>query len=77
MDDDDLTKGREGRGHTCGAAFENAWNNAKKNGAEPGAYMVEYVAIETENPIRDLHRGHRPRRIAEREQLQPATSARA
>lgn len=48
-DDDD--KGYEGRGGNLGAAFENAWNSAKENGAPPGRYTVE-IAIEAENPIR-------------------------
>ena len=50
MDDRD-DKSHEGRGGNLGAAFENAWNSAKENGAPPGRYTVE-IAIETENPIR-------------------------
>jgi hypothetical protein len=41
----------KGRGGNLGAAFENAWNTAKENGAPPGVYKVE-IAIEAENPIR-------------------------
>jgi hypothetical protein len=52
MDDDDLTRAWEGRGQHLHDALDDAWNNAKKGGAEPGTYVVQYVAIETENPIR-------------------------
>jgi hypothetical protein len=52
MDDDDLTQSWEGRGQHLHDALDDAWNNAKKNGAEPGRYVVQYVAIEAENPIR-------------------------
>ena len=41
----------KGSGGNLGAAFENAWNSAKEEGAQPGRYKVE-IAIETENPIR-------------------------
>lgn len=41
----------KGKGGNLGAAFENAWNTAKENGAPPGTYKVE-ICIETENPIR-------------------------
>jgi hypothetical protein len=50
MDRDD-DKRYKGTGGNLGAAFENAWNSAKENGAEPGVYSVE-IAIEAENPIR-------------------------
>lgn len=40
----------EGRGGNLGAAFEDAWSNAKKNDAPPGLYTVE-IAIEASNPI--------------------------
>jgi hypothetical protein len=49
MDDRD-DKSHEGRGGNLGAAFENAWNSAKANGAQPGVYTVE-LAIEASNPI--------------------------
>ncbi len=42
----------EGRGKSLHDALEHAWNQAKKDGAEPGTYVVEGIAIETENPIR-------------------------
>jgi hypothetical protein len=41
----------KGSGGNLGAAFENAWNAAKEQGAPPGVYRVE-IAIEAENPIR-------------------------
>jgi hypothetical protein len=50
MDDYD-DKSYEGRGGNLGAAFENAWNSARENGAPPGVYSVS-IAIEAENPIR-------------------------
>lgn len=43
-------KSYEGRGGNLGAAFEDAWNTAKTNGAPPGLYSVE-IAIEASNPI--------------------------
>jgi hypothetical protein len=44
-------KSHKGTGSNLGAAFENAWNSAKENGAAPGVYTVQ-IAIEAENPIR-------------------------
>ncbi|HEY7421688.1 MAG TPA: hypothetical protein VH541_06740 [Gaiellaceae bacterium] len=41
----------KGKGGNLGAAFENAWNAAKEEGAEAGVYRVE-LKIEVENPIR-------------------------
>ena len=41
----------KGTGGNLGAAFENAWNTAKEEGAPPGVYKVE-ISIEAENPIR-------------------------
>lgn len=51
MDDYDDKPCYKGKGGNLGAAFENAWNTAKENGAPPGVYTVE-IAIEAENPIR-------------------------
>ncbi len=42
----------EGRGKDLTAALEHAWERAKDDGAEPGTYVVQGIAIETENPIR-------------------------
>ena len=50
-DNDYDDKRYKGKGGNLGAAFENAWNTAKENGAPPGVYTVE-IAIEAENPIR-------------------------
>jgi hypothetical protein len=46
--DDDVY---EGSGPTLEAAFEDAWNHAKKNRAQPGTYPAKLIAIEAENPI--------------------------
>lgn len=51
MERDYDDKTYKGTGGNLGAAFENAWNTAKENGAPPGVYTVE-IAIEAENPIR-------------------------
>lgn len=51
MSDYDDNKSYKGTGGNLGAAFENAWNTAKENGAPPGVYTVE-ISIEAENPIR-------------------------
>jgi hypothetical protein len=42
----------EGRGPHLHDALDDAWQNAKRDGAEPGTYVVQAIAIETENPIR-------------------------
>ena len=42
----------EGRGTSLHEALEDAWKHAKKDKAEPGRYVVQGIAIETENPIR-------------------------
>ena len=42
----------EGRGEHLHDALEDAWKRAKDDGAEPGTYVVQGIAIETENPIR-------------------------
>jgi hypothetical protein len=42
----------EGRGQHLHDALDDAWQNAKKDGAEPGTYVVQGITIETENPIR-------------------------
>jgi hypothetical protein len=47
----DYGKSYHGTGGNLGAAFENAWNAAKEQGADPGTYTVQ-IKIETENPIR-------------------------
>ena len=36
---------------TLQAAIENAWENAKEDGAEPGCYVVTRITIEANNPI--------------------------
>jgi hypothetical protein len=33
------------------AALENAWEDAKKNGGQPGTYVVERIEIDCRNPI--------------------------
>jgi hypothetical protein len=54
MRDDDNTEFPlwEGRGERLHNALENAWERAQEDGAEPGTYVVQAIAIETENPIR-------------------------
>jgi len=42
----------EGYGKTLTTALNNAWKQAKSDGAKPGTYVVQTIAIETENPIR-------------------------
>ena len=42
----------EGYGKHLETALENAWEKAKGSGAKPGTYVVQTIAIETENPIR-------------------------
>jgi hypothetical protein len=42
----------KGEGASLHAALDDAWETAKKDGADPGTYVVEEIAIETVNPIR-------------------------
>ncbi|MFL5960506.1 MAG: hypothetical protein ACJ75G_09600 [Gaiellaceae bacterium] len=49
MNDDD--KRWKGQGEKLKDAFDDAWDKAKGNGAEPGKYVVERIEIETSNPI--------------------------
>ena len=42
----------EGYGEHLTTALEHAWEQAKKDGAKPGKYVVQTIVIETENPIR-------------------------
>jgi hypothetical protein len=51
-DDEDYEPLWEGRGQHLHDAIDDAWKQAKKDGAEPGTYVVQAIAIETENPIR-------------------------
>lgn len=51
-DQDDFEVVWEGRGQHLHDAIDDAWQNAKKEGAGPGTYVVQAIAIETENPIR-------------------------
>ena len=47
------TRAWEGQRRTsAGGARATPGNSAKENGAQPGTYMVETIAIEAENPIR-------------------------
>ena len=32
-------------------ALENAWEDAKKNGGQPGTYVVERIEVDCQNPI--------------------------
>lgn len=48
----DVERVWEGKGQHLHDAIDDAWNNAKKDRAEPGTYVVQAIAIEAENPIR-------------------------
>jgi hypothetical protein len=48
---DDSEQRWEGRGEHLHSAIEDAWNQAKRGGAEPGTYVVEAIAFEASNPI--------------------------
>ena len=49
--DDEYEQRWEGRGEHLHSAIEDAWNLAKRDGAEPGTYAVEAIAFEASNPI--------------------------
>jgi hypothetical protein len=51
-DDEEFELLWEGRGDTLHDALEDAWSRAKEDQAEPGTYVVQGIAVETENPIR-------------------------
>ena len=48
----DVERVWEGKGQHLHDAIDDAWNNAKREGAGPGTYVVQAIAIEAENPIR-------------------------
>ena len=48
----DVERVWEGKGMHLHDAIDDAWNNAKKDGAGPGRYVVEAIAFDAENPIR-------------------------
>lgn len=48
----DVERVWEGKGEHLHDALEDAWQRAKKDQAPPGTYVVQGIAIETENPIR-------------------------
>lgn len=48
----DVERVWEGKGVDLHSALEDAWQNAKGDKAPPGTYVVQGLAIETENPIR-------------------------
>ena len=48
----DVERVWEGKGEHLHNALDDAWKAAQRDGAEPGTYVVQGIAIETENPIR-------------------------
>lgn len=49
--DDEVEAVWEGRGPDLHSALEDAWHTARKDGAEPGQFVVQAIAIEAGNPI--------------------------
>jgi hypothetical protein len=47
----DVERVWEGKGVHLHDAINDAWFNAKKDGAGAGTYFVQSIAIEAENPI--------------------------
>jgi flavin-binding protein dodecin len=43
----------DGKGKTLHDAAADAWDNAKKNGKQPGVFEIKKIEVVTENPIRE------------------------